>query len=69
MQDAGFVTLPAGTAATTTRGFRVVGALGASSAKGYIREVASATAAELNKGRGRIINTADATAVVINLNG
>lgn len=65
--DAGFVTLPAGAAAATTRGSKIVGALGPATARGYIREVASATAAELNKGRGRIVNVAVAAAVVVEL--
>ncbi len=67
VQHEGFVALPAGNGATTTRGKQVVGALGASSAKGYIREVNTATAAELGKQNGRIHNVAVSTAVVIEL--
>ena len=67
VQVEGFCDLPAGASASVTRGLKIVGALGASSAKGYIREAASGTAAELNKGRGRIIRNATTTAVVVQL--
>lgn len=56
----GLVQLPGGNGATLTRGKEIVGALGPASAKGYIREVASATAAELARGRGSLL-TSDAT--------
>lgn len=66
----GFVTLPAGASATVTRGKKIVGALGASSAKGYIRDVvvaagtyAAAEANEAQKARGVIIDVGDTTAV------
>lgn len=67
VQVEGFPTFPAGASASVTRGLKIVGALGAGSAKGYIREVASATAAEINKGRGRIIRNGTTTAVVVQL--
>jgi hypothetical protein len=67
VQRWGMATLPAGASAAVTRGKKIVGALGASSAKGYIREVATATAAELGRQRGEIINSADTTAVVVDL--
>jgi len=67
VQDAGFVSLPAGNAASVTLGLKVVGALGAAAAKGYIREVASATAAEINKGRGQIVDASVTTAVYVRL--
>jgi hypothetical protein len=67
VQVGGFMKLPGGASASLTRGLKVVGALGAASAKGYIREVASATAAEINKGRGMIIDNGDATAVTVRL--
>jgi hypothetical protein len=67
VQTDGFVTLPAGSGATVTRGTSIVGALGASSAKGYIRTTASATAAELVKQTGTIIDVADTAAVVVYL--
>lgn len=66
VQVDGFMTLPAGSGATTTRGKKIVGALGAASARGYIREVATATAAELGVARGQIVNVADSTAIVVN---
>lgn len=59
--------LPAGNGATVTRMTAIVGALGPSNAKGYIRSVNSAVAAELAKCRGHIRNVADTTAVVVNL--
>ena len=67
VQDGGYMTLPAGDSATTTRGKKIVGDLGAASAKGYIREVATATAAELGVARGIIVNAAIATAIVVKL--
>ena len=63
----GTMTLPGGASATLTLGAKIVGALGASSAKGYIRSAASGTAAELVKARGFIDNAATATAVVVTL--
>lgn len=56
-----------GDGATVTRGTKIVGALGASSAKGYIRSVNTAVAAELGKARGLIENVATATAIVVTL--
>lgn len=67
VQIEGFTDLPGGLSATLTRGTAFVGALGASSAKGYIRSAASGAAAELIKMGGRIINVADPTAVVVEL--
>lgn len=67
VQVAGFCDLPAGASASVTRGKSIVGALGASSAKGYIREVATGTAAELGVARGRIIRNGTTTAVVVQL--
>jgi hypothetical protein len=66
VQDGGYMTLPAGTGASLTRGKKIVGAL-LSSAKGYIREVATGTAAELGKARGSIINASDTANVVVDL--
>lgn len=59
--------LPGGNGATLTRMSAIVGALGPSSAKGYIRAVNTAVAAELGKCRGHIRNAADTAAVVVNL--
>jgi hypothetical protein len=67
VQVEGFMKLPGGASASLTRGLKIIGALGAASAKGYIREVASGTAAEINKGRGQIIDATDATQTVVNL--
>lgn len=67
VQVSGFCTLPGGASATLTRLTTFVGALGASSARGYIRSAASGTAAELIKARGQIWNASDATNVVIKL--
>jgi hypothetical protein len=64
VQVGGFMSLPSGASATLTRGFKIVGDLDGAT-KGYIREVASATAAEINKGRGMIIDAADTAAVVV----
>lgn len=63
----GTMELPAGASATTTRMTAIVGAVGAASAKGYIRSVNTAVAAELGKCRGHIRNAAEATAVVVSL--
>lgn len=60
-----FVKLPGGNGATLTRGNKVVGALGAGAARGYIRDAASATAAEIVKGRGIVTDKADLTNVVV----
>lgn len=65
VQDEGYATLPGGQGATLTRGSAIVGALGASSAKGYIRSAASATAAELIKCRGMITNAGTPAATVV----
>lgn len=67
VQVEGGMTLPGGASATLTRGSAIVGALGASSAKGYIRSAASGTAAELVKARGMIFNNADTANVTVYL--
>lgn len=65
--ERGFVTLPGGTSATLTRGKGIVGDL-LVSAKGYIREVATAQAAELGvQGGSHIIDPSTTTAVVVYL--
>ncbi|MCI0489380.1 MAG: hypothetical protein L0229_22535 [Blastocatellia bacterium] len=63
----GPVSLPGGDSATLTLGKKIVGDLGVAGAKGYIREVATATAAELGVARGRIVNNNDTAAVVVEL--
>ncbi len=67
VQVGGYMTLPGGASATLTRGLAIVGALGAASAKGYIRVAASGTAAELVKCRGGIVRNGTTTAVVVKL--
>lgn len=67
VQIEGYMTLPGGNGASLTRGKAIVGALNASSAKGYIREVATGTAAELGRCRGYIQNAADTANVLVNL--
>jgi hypothetical protein len=51
---------------TATRGRKIVGAT-SSGARGYIRDVNTATAAELGLMRGQIINVADAANIVVDL--
>lgn len=70
----GFVTLPGGASAVLTVGRAIVGALGPSSAKGYIRAAAvpggtyaQAEVAEAFKADGEIIDASDTTAVVVDL--
>lgn len=65
VQVDGFCSLPGGNAATLTRGTKAVGALGAASARGYIRSAASAVAAELNTNAVVIYAVADPTAVSV----
>lgn len=67
VQVEGFMQFPGGNGASLTLGKKIVGALNASSAKGYIREVATATAAELGKARGFIVESGTATAVWVML--
>ena len=56
-----------GNAATVTRGTAIVGALGPASAKGYIRNAASGTAAELVKCRGQIYDISNDNNVIVEL--
>lgn len=67
VQNGGVVTLPGGDAATLTPGTRIVGALGAASAEGYVKSAAAATAAHHIVSRGTIIDASDPTAVVVRL--
>lgn len=64
--ERGFVTLPGGTGATLTNMKAIVGDL-LVAAKGYIREVDTAQAAELGVMDGKIIDPSDTTAVVVYL--
>jgi len=63
VQIAGGMHLPGGASASLTLGKKIVGALGAGNAKGYIREVATATAAELGLMRGFIVDAGTTTEV------
>lgn len=67
VQHGGFCTLPGGVGAALTLGKKIVGAVDALGAGGCIREVATATAAELGLARGAIINNDTTTAVVVRL--
>lgn len=67
VQTRGFMSLPGGASATLTEGTKIVGDLGAASAEGYIRDVASATAAELAVATGRIIDADTTTAVWVQM--
>ena len=64
VQVGGYCTLPAGTGASLTLGKKIVGDL-LVAAPGYVREVATATAAELGVARGRIIDASVTTDVVV----
>lgn len=63
----GTMELPGGDSATLTLGTKIVGDLGASSAKGYIRSAAAAVAAELLVARGRIENAGTPASTVVTL--
>lgn len=67
VQTGGYVDLPGGDAATLTLGAKIVGDLGAANARGYIRAVATATAAELGVARGLIVDASDADNVWVRL--
>jgi hypothetical protein len=66
VQTEGYMTLPAGTGASLTAGSKIVGDL-LVSAEGYIRVVATGTAAELGVARGIIVDATTTTAVVVKL--
>jgi len=75
VQVAGYMALPGGNGATLNLDMKVMGALNASSAKGYIKGIAETvttpTAAEVTnafraaKSRGQIINNNDTAAVIV----
>ena len=67
VQVEGVCELAAGNGATVTRGAPVVGALGAASARGYVRAIAPATLADVAQGRHRILKAADPTKMQIHL--
>lgn len=60
VQTGGYAFMPVGNAATVTAGTKIVGALGAASAKGYVRSVAAATLAEVAVARGVIVDSSTA---------
>jgi hypothetical protein len=64
VQDGGYTVLPGGTAAALTPGTRFVGAL-LGGARGYIRNAASGTAAEMNGPGNLIVDATDTTAVKV----
>lgn len=65
VQVEGFCSLGGGTAATLTLGTHIVGAL-LVAARGYIRSVNTAVAAEIGKQSAVIIDASDTTNVVVN---
>lgn len=66
VQVRGTMTLPAGNGATVTNNVSIVGALGAASAKGYIRNTAVATLAEVAvAGASVILDASTTTAVAV----
>jgi hypothetical protein len=67
VQVGGFMTLPGGDGADLTLGKAIVGDLGDAAAKGYIREVTTATAEELGVQRGFIVDAQTTTAVWVRL--
>lgn len=67
VQTKGVMELPGGNGASLTIGKAIVGDQNATPADGYIREVATATAAELGVQNGKIWNPATTTAVVVHL--
>ncbi|MGN6814409.1 MAG: hypothetical protein ACTHMP_26380 [Thermomicrobiales bacterium] len=64
VQTDGYTHLPGGNGATLTVGSRIVGALGPSSAKGYIRTAVSTEALAAD---GEIVDPTDTTSVVVDL--
>lgn len=67
VQVGGFMTLPGGNSASLTLGKKIVGAVDAQSAGGFIREVNTGAAAELGVAQGAIIDNDTTTAVVVRL--
>jgi hypothetical protein len=72
IQHEGGMLLPGGQSATLTAGRKIVGALGAASARGYIRAVAASAAGYVQgtmqdalNGRGRILDASDSTKVAV----
>lgn len=59
----GYVPFKKGNAATLTRNSKIIGALGAASAKGYVRNAAAATLAEVAVGVGKVQDVSDSVLV------
>lgn len=62
VQVDGFIRLPKGTSGTLTAGNKVVGSL-STAAKGYVRNVAAATLAEVAVARGLVVSVSATTTV------
>jgi hypothetical protein len=69
VQIAGYTSLPAGNAASNTRGKLQVGALGPASAAGYIRDANTATAAELARTGPHAVAVADTANIWVDFGG
>lgn len=67
VQTGGYVTLPGGVSATLTPGSKIVGAQGASSAKGYIKTADPAQIGQVAQARGMITDASVTTAVEVML--
>lgn len=67
VQNGGVMELAGGNGATLTVGAKIVGALNASSAEGYIKAAAAGTAAHHVVSRGTIIDSSDATSVKVRM--
>lgn len=65
VQTGGMIEFPGGDGAALTEGAPIVGDLGVGAAEGYVRAAASAQAAELLVAKGEIVDSSDATAVVV----
>lgn len=65
VQTGGYAFLPKGDSVTLTFGKKIVGAVGASSAKGYIRDVAAATLAEVAVARGLTVDVSTAANTLV----
>lgn len=63
----GYIDFPGGEGATLTLGSKIVGDLGPDSAQGYVRSVATGTAAELGVARGMIVDAGDTTKVMVKM--
>jgi hypothetical protein len=68
VQDEGYLTgMKVGDGGALTPGAKVVGDLGPANAKGYIRDVNAAVAAELLAARGEVIDATDAADATVKL--